>query len=327
MNKSIKILLKWFVGPLLAVWLFYSLYLQVKAQPDIDASVAIIKTLPFGADAWKFWMVIVFVFVNWGLEARKWQLLMRVLQPISFMSSFKSVLCGVTFSLNTPNRMGEFAGRILFVEEGKRIKAVTLSIAGGMAQLIITMLMGCFGLIYLLYSADASASVTGISVFWLRIFLYLSIFSTLLFILFFFRLGWMTKLLEKLPYAGRFSRYISVLDTFDAKILLRLLSLSLYRYIVFVLQYIFMLQLLQVEQSVWTGYWIITVMFWILAIIPSIAIAELGIRGSVAKTMFSYSTNTLGILTATFGIWFVNLFIPALIGSLLILGFKTKKEK
>jgi hypothetical protein len=109
--------------------------------------------------------------------------------------------------------------------------------------------------------------------------------------------------------------------------LLRLLSLSLYRYMVFVLQYIFMLQLLQVEQSVWTGYWIITVMFWILAIIPSIAIAELGIRGSVAKTMFSYSTNTLGILTATFGIWFVNLFIPALIGSLLILGFKTKKEK
>ncbi len=327
MNKSIKILLKWFVGPLLAVWLFYSLYLQVKAQPDIDASIAIIKKLPFGADAWKFWMVIVFVFVNWGIEARKWQLLMQVLQPISFMAAFRSVLCGVTFSLNTPNRMGEFAGRILFVEEGKRIRAVTLSIAGGMAQLIITMLMGCFGLMYLLYSADASVSVTDIPVFWLRIFLYGSILSTLVFILFFFRLGWMTKLLEKLPYAGRFSKYINVLDTFDAKILLRLLSLSLYRYIVFVLQYIFMLQLLQVEQSVWTGYWIITVMFWILAIIPSIAIAELGIRGSVAKAMFSYSTNTLGILTATFGIWFVNLFIPALIGSLLILGFKTKKEK
>jgi hypothetical protein len=327
LNKSIKILLKWFVGPLLAVWLFYSLYLQVKAQPDIDASIAIIKKLPFGADAWKFWMVIVFVFVNWGIEARKWQLLMQVLQPISFMAAFRSVLCGVTFSLNTPNRMGEFAGRILFVEEGKRIRAVTLSIAGGMAQLIITMLMGCFGLMYLLYSADASVSVTDIPVFWLRIFLYGSILSTLVFILFFFRLGWMTKLLEKLPYAGRFSKYINVLDTFDAKILLRLLSLSLYRYIVFVLQYIFMLQLLQVEQSVWTGYWIITVMFWILAIIPSIAIAELGIRGSVAKAMFSYSTNTLGILTATFGIWFVNLFIPALIGSLLILGFKTKKEK
>lgn len=122
-------------------------------------------------------------------------------------------------------------------------------------------------------------------------------------------------------------KYINVLEAFDAKTLLRLLIISLLRYVIFVLQYIFMMQLLQVEQNIWTGFWIITVMFWILAIIPSIAIAELGIRGTVAKALFSYSTNTVGILTAAFGIWFVNLFIPAFIGSLLILGIKIKKEK
>ncbi len=313
------------MGPLLAVWLFYSLYQQVRAQPDIDSSLAIIKTLPFGADAWKFWMVIVFVFVNWGLEAWKWQVLMKVLQPLSFMAAFKSVLCGVTFSLNTPNRMGEFAGRILFVEEGKRLKAITLSVAGSMAQLIITMLMGCFGLIWLVINSGDAETVTGIPVFWVHIFLYSSILITVIFIFFFFRFGWLIKLLEKLPYANKFSKYINVLETFDAKILLRLLSNSFLRYVVFVLQYIFMLQLLQVEQNVWVGCWIITVMFWILAIIPSFAIAELGIRGTVAKTLFAYSSNTIGILTATFGIWFVNLFIPALIGSLLILSIKIKK--
>lgn len=327
MNKSIKILIKWFVGPLLAIWIFYSLYQQVKAQPDIDASIAIIKTLPFGAAAWKFWMVIVFVFVNWGLEALKWQLLMKVLQPISFATAYKSVLCGVTFSLNTPNRMGEFAGRILFVEEGKRIKAITLSVAGSMAQLIITMLMGCFGLAWLLINSDSREVLMGVSVFWLQLFLYGSILSTAIFIFFFFRFSWLIKLLAKLPYADRLTKYINVLETFDAKILLRLLLISFFRYAVFVLQYIFMLQLLQVEQNVWLGFWIITVMFWILAIIPSFAIAELGIRGTVAKALFSYSSNTIGILTATFGIWFVNLFIPALIGSLLILGIKIKKQK
>ena len=327
MNKSIKILIKWIIGPLLAVWLFYSLYQQVRAQPDIETSIALIKTLPFGAHAFKFWLVILFVFVNWGLEARKWQLLLKALQPVSFITAFKSVLCGVTFSLNTPNRMGEFAGRILFVEDGKRIKAITLSIAGSMAQLIITMLMGCLGLIYLLFNSDTSTPLPGITSFWLQLFLYGSILATLVFILFFFRLGWLIRLIEKLPYSDRILKYLNVLETFDAKILLRLLSISFFRYIVFVLQYIFMLQLLQVEQNVWTGLWIITVMFWILTIIPSFAIAELGIRGTVAKALFSYSTNTLGILTATFGIWFVNLFIPALIGSLLILGIKIKKEK
>jgi Lysylphosphatidylglycerol synthase TM region len=327
LNKSIKILLKWFVGPLLAVWLFYSLYQQVKAQPDIDSSIALIKAMPFGANAWKFWLVILFVFVNWGMEARKWQLLMKVVQPMSFITAFKSVLCGVTVSLNTPNRIGEYGGRILFVNEGNRIKAITLSIAGGMAQLIITMLMGCFGLTYLLFTMDDSGTLMGISVFWIRIFLYGSSFGTIVFVFFFFKLGWLIRLLEKLPYADRFSKYVNVLETFDAKILLRLLSISFFRYIVFVLQYIFMLQLLQVEQNAWSGFWIITVMFWIMAIIPSFAIADLGIRGTVAKTLFSYSSNTIGILTATFGIWFINLFIPALIGSLLILGIKIKKEK
>jgi hypothetical protein len=326
LNKSIKILLKWFVGPLLAAWLFYSLYQQVKAQPDIDASIALIKTMPFGAQAWKFWLVIVFVFVNWGMEARKWQLLMKAVQPISFITAFKSVLCGVTVSLNTPNRIGEYGGRILFVHEGNRIKAVTLSIAGSMAQLIITMFMGCLGLTYLLFTMDTSGNLMGISVFWVRIFLSGSIIGTIVFVFFFFRLNWLIRILEKLPYANRFSKYITVLEAFDAKILLRLLSISFFRYVVFVLQYIFMLQLLQVEQNVWSAFWIITVMFWILAIIPSFAIADLGIRGTVAKTLFSYSSNTIGILTATFGIWFVNLFIPALIGSLLILGIKIKKE-
>lgn len=325
MNKSIKILIKWVIGPALALWLFWSLYQQVKAQPDIDNSIALIKAMPFGPQAWKFWLVIAFVFVNWGMEARKWQLLMKTLQPMSFITAYKSVLCGVTLSLNTPNRIGEYGGRILFVNEGNRIKAITLSMAGGMAQLIITMLMGCFGLIYLLTGMDVSNMLMGISVFWIRIFLYGSIFGTVVFIFFFFKLGILVRLLEKLPFAEKFSKYINILETFEAKILLRLLSISFFRYIVFVLQYIFMLQLLHVEQNVWTGFWIITVMFWILAIIPSFAIAELGIRGTVAKTLFSYSLNTIGILTATFGIWFVNLFIPALIGSLLILGIKIKK--
>ena len=150
--------------------------------------------------------------------------------------------------------------------------------------------------------------------------------GTILILVFFFRLNWLIRLLEKMPYSYRFVKYISVLETFDAKILLRLLSLSFFRYIVFVLQYIFMLQLMLVEPQYWPGFWLVSVMFWILAIIPSFAIAELGIRGTVAITLFAYSLNTAGILAVTFSIWFINLFIPALIGSLLIWGIKIKKE-
>ena len=287
--------------------------------------LALIWSAPYGREAWKFWMVIFFVFVNWGIEAKKWQLLIQSIESISFVTAFKSVLCGVTMSLNTPNRIGEYAGRVLFISEGNRLKAVSLSIAGGMSQLIITMLMGSLGLIYLLSGIDHDVRLMGLSFFWMKMFLSGSIAGTVILVFFFFRLGRMVKLIEKLPYAGRFIKYISVLESFEVKVLLRLLTLSFFRFIVFVLQYILMLQVMNVEQNWWPGFWLVTVLFWVLAVIPSIAIAELGIRGTIAKTLFAYSLNIIGVLGVTFGIWFVNLFIPAFVGSLLILGIKIKK--
>ena len=327
MNKSIKIFIKWFLGPILAAWLFYSLYVQVKEQPRLNEAIALIRKAPWGEHAWKFWLSMILVFVNWGIEARKWQLLVRAVHPIHFFNAFKSVLCGVTFSLNMPNRMGEYAGRVLFIKEGHRLEAISLSIAGSMAQLIITMLMGCLGLAWLMLTQSVFTAGMGLSPFWLQVFFYGSVLGTLVFGLVFFRLRWMVDLLIRLPYGDKLAKYATVPGQFDVKILLRLLCIALVRYIVFVLQCVLFLQLMEVEQRYWTAFWLVSVMYWVMAIIPSIAIAELGIRGTIAKTLFAYSLNTIGILAATFGIWFANLFIPALAGSLLILSIKIKKEK
>jgi hypothetical protein len=329
LKRKLNILFTWFIGPILALWLFYSLYKQVSAQPHLPQAIALIKQAPFGPMAWMFWLIVLLSVVNWGLEARKWQLLVNALEPMSFARACKSVLCGVTVSLNTPNRIGEYGGRIIYIHEGNRIKAVSLSIAGSIAQLIITILIGCGGLGYMLYQLHpVSGTLFGLSAFWLKTFLYISIVVLTILVLFFFRLSWLIRIIEKLPYAVKFVHYISVLDSFDAKILLRLLFLSTLRYIVFVLQYIFMLQLMQVDANWWQSFWVVSVMFWMLAIIPTFAIAELPIRGKIGQSLFGlFSSNTLGILAVTFGIWFINLFIPALAGSLLILGNKIFKEK
>ena len=74
------------------------------------------------------------------------------------------------------------------------------------------------------------------------------------------------------------------------------------------------------------GFWTISILFLMLAIVPSFAVADLGIRGKLSTGLLSfYSSNTLGIIGATFGIWFINLFIPALLGSLFILSIKFLK--
>lgn len=328
-KKNIKIIFKYVIAPLLAAWLFYSLYKQIKAQPNLHESIALIKAAPFGAQAFKFWSVIFLVFVNWGLEARKWQLLVKPIQRMSFLTAYKSVLSGVTLSINTPNRIGEYGGRILYINDGSRIKAISLSIAGSISQLIITLILGCGGLAYLLlFQLEKNSQIMGLSYYWLEVMLFLSFVAAALLILFFFRLKWLTKLIEKIPLMYKYIQYINVLEDFNPKLLLRLLSLSFFRYLTFVLQYILLLQVLEVNILWNEGFWIISILFLVLAIVPSFAIADLGIRGKFSIELLSiYSANTVGIIGTTFGIWFINLFIPAFLGSLLILSIKFFKEK
>jgi hypothetical protein len=328
-NKNIKILFKYILAPLLAIWLFYSLYQQIKSQPNLQQSIDLIKDAPSGERAWMFWLVILLVFVNWGIEAKKWKLLITPVQKLNLFTAFKSVLSGVALSLNTPNRIGEYGGRILYIKEGSRIKAVSLSIAGSISQLIITLVMGCGGLIYLLYFQQQHVGpVMGLSIFWIKVLLFISVIVTGILILFFFRLSWLTKLVEKIPAAQKMIKYINVLEEFTPKLLLRLLSLSFFRYIVFVIQYILLLQVLHVDILWLDGFWVISILFLVLAIVPSFAIADLGIRGKFSTELLSvYSANTVGIIGTTFGIWFINLFIPAILGSIFIIGIKIFKDK
>ena len=328
LHKNIKIFFNYILGPLLGAWLFYSLYKQVKGQPHLQNAIELIKQAPLGNHASKFWTVVILVFANWGIEARKWQLLMKGVERISYFVAFKAVLSGLTLSLNTPNRIGEYGGRILYVQEGNRIKAISLSIAGSMSQLIVTLMMGCTGLLLLINQQPSGDFILGLSFFWVKILLLLSAGAALLLLFIYFRLSWLIKIIEKIPPFVKYARYISVLEDFHAKVLLRLLSLSFVRFTVFVIQYILLLQALNIDITWMQGFWIISILFLVLAVVPSFAIADLGIRGKFSVGLLAlYSSNTIGIIGATFGIWFINLFIPAVAGSILILGTKIFKEK
>lgn len=327
-NKNIKILFKYILAPALAAWLFYSLYQQIKHQPHLYESLSLIKKAPFGPQGWKFWLAIILVFFNWGFEALKWQFLTRPIQHLSFFKAYKSVLSGVTLSINTPNRIGEYGGRILYINEGNRLKAISLSIAGSISQLIITLVMGCLGLSYLLtFVLSPDGEIMGLSHFWIEVLLVISYTVTVIVILFFFRLAWLIRLVEKIPAAKKLVPYIKVLDDFNAKLLLRLLLISFFRYIVFVLQYLLLWQSLDIAISWNMGFWLIAILFLVMAVVPSFAIADLGIRGKFSIALLGiYTSNTIGIIGTTFGIWILNLFIPALLGSIMILSIKFFKE-
>ncbi len=147
-NKNIKILVNYGLGPLLFIWFSYAIYKQVKAQPHLQDALHNLKLSVTGSQSWKIYLALLLVFVNWGVEARKWQVLMKPVESIGFFNAFKAVLAGLAFSMNTPNRIGEYGGRVLYVHEGHRWKAFSLTIIGSFSQLIVTLAMGLGGLVF-----------------------------------------------------------------------------------------------------------------------------------------------------------------------------------
>lgn len=326
MNKSIKILINYFLGPVLLIVLCWSLYNQLLQQHDLAQRWQQIK---HSWQSWKFLIVIFLMTINWGIEAKKWQLLMLHLQQFSYIRAFKSVLSGCSITMLTPNRIGEYGGRILFVKQEHRIKAISLNIVSSISQLLVTMVMGCAGLIYLrFFSHNSRNALSVLPDFWGNILIYFSIIGTVLLFLFYIRLSWLVRLMEKVPAFNKVVKHISVLDEFSAGQLLGILSLSLLRYIVFVMQYVLLLQVMEVNIETRLVFWLITVFYLVMAVAPTIGFLELPIRAKASMELMKlYSSNTLGIETAALSIWLINLVIPALIGSLLILGIKIVKEK
>ncbi len=326
-NKNIKILLNYGIGPLLFIWFSWSIYQQVSTQTHLQEALHNLQQSVTGLQAWKLYAALLLVPVNWGLEARKWQVLLKPVEMISFFNAFKAVLAGLAFSMNTPNRIGEYGGRVLYVHEGHRWQAFSLTIIGSFSQLIITLSFGLCGLGFILLNPLTAAGIAGYAR-WIMVLFYGSLLVTTLLLLLYFRLGQLIKWVENLPKAQPLLQHIAVIENLPVTILLRTISLSFSRYIVFVFQYILLLQVFGVEAGVWHSFWLISVLYLILAITPTIALAEAGLRGQVSLLLFTLvSANKFGIVGAATAIWFINLVVPALLGSFLFLSLKIFSDK
>src|SRR5207249_4752338 len=328
-KKNIKIFLNYFLGPLLFIWLSASIYNQVRHQPNLGASWIKIKQSMESAKIWNLVIVIFLMLINWAIKAVKWKIAMHNIQRISFFKSFRAVLSGVSFSVNTPNRVGEYLGRVLYMEEGNRLRAVSLTIVCSISQLIVTLFVGLIGLFCIRRKIETGEMIRGLdSSLWLQVLQYGVITVLVILTLLYFRLSLLARLVDRLQNRNRYDWLTHSLKNIRATILLKLLSLSAARYIVFIVQYFLLFRLFEVDIGWWQCCWAVSVIFLVLAILPTFAIAELGIRGQVSlKLLELFSTNGLGISLATATIWIINLVVPAMAGSLLIASIKIFKYR
>ncbi len=316
------------LGPVLFVWFSISIYHQIINQKDFAKTWYNIQN-NFTINQWILCcLVFLLMFVNWGIETRKWQMLIKSIQQIKFGKAFRAVFSGQAFALNTINNLGEYVGRVLFLNDGNRLRAISLTMIGSMSQVIITFVMGAISLFFarLLFTKEGLGD-GGLNAFWYSGLMFVLVTFTILLIMIYYSLSWLTKAAEKISFVKKYAFLIQKVEDFTATELTKILLYSLLRYLVFLLQYLILLKVFQVEASFLLLILMVCIIFLILAIVPTIALTELGLRGQVSILMLGLvSTNTAGIVFTSTAIWCINRAFPALAGSLFILGVRLFKR-
>lgn len=261
---------------------------------------------------------MVLLAVNLLLESFKWRFIISPINTISIPDAIGITLTAMALGNITPARTGEHVGRIAWLPHHQRSLTLALSLLSSIVQtLVIIMALG-LSLPFIIGQPKLALDSATI----IRITLIITAVS-LLVVTITIVLARTTSIGNKL----RDIRHLFASKIINFRFLSITLLLSVVRYIVFATQLAIMLHALQPDMDVRQMIALIPAYYFCITIVPSIFLADIGIKGSVALFVFAgISSNELSILTALFMIWIINSAIPTLLGNIIIAQKQIKKH-
>ncbi|MBV7269620.1 lysylphosphatidylglycerol synthase domain-containing protein [Winogradskyella luteola] len=260
-------------------------------------------------------LIILSVF-NWFFEILKWQFLVKTIKQISFKNALEQSLGGLTASLITPNRIGDYGAKAVYYVKSFRKQIVLLNLLGNMAQMTITTIFGVVGCIIFVNHYQIDVDYYKMARFGL----------ILVMISFFAIFGTKQKRFKVKGYS--IARILDYIKGITVKTHIINLGLALIRYLIFSFQFYYLLIIFGVEVDYTKAMVVITSMYFLASIVPSISIFDVVIKGSVAVFLFGFvDVNELTILSIILLMWVLNFATPSLFGSYFILNFKLPKTE
>jgi len=262
-------------------------------------------------------LVVLLMIINWVLESLKWWHLTRVLSPMSVWRAIESVFCGLTWAVFTPNRIGEYGGRVMFLPNRKRIHGVFAMAVGAFGQNVITNVLGAGASVWFLYTYVPLDN-------WIMIAITVIALIFMGFMLtFYFNIKWMVSLLNRIKFLKKFHRFFDIMGKYKTAELLSIMWFCLARFFVFTFQYYLIIHLLIPEILFLQMTLIMFVFFFIQSAIPSLDVLDIGVRAYTAPILFGYITHqTIAVIVAVSLIYIINLIIPAILGSVFVFKLK-----
>jgi len=262
-------------------------------------------------------IVFLLMLVNWVLESFKWEYLTRELVKISAWKAIEAVFCGLTWAIFTPNRIGEYGGRVMFLPGAKRIHGVFVMAVGSFGQNVITNVLGLAALMwfnYTLYHLNQWAAF-GLSV--------LAIGFIVLLLVLYFNIRWLVQLLNRIRFLKKYERFFDIMGNYDKPELLNIMFFCLARFFVFSFQYYLVIHLLMPDIPVFPMMMMVFILFFVQSALPSLDLLDVPVRSMTASAFFVYLTDqNIAVMAAVSSIWFINLIIPAILGSVFVLKLK-----
>ena len=292
---------------LLVVWYVYRLLTANTALGDFRNLLSSISvpTIYFSLG-----IVFALMFANWITEAFKWQFICLQFQPITIKKAIESVFCGLAWAVFTPNRIGEYGGRVLFLSPKKRVFGVIGMGIGSISLMVITNVVGIISLCWFSY---AHLGITG---FWFFGVCMLTIAYALFFIILYFRIRLLNDILMRIKFLVKYERFFSLLLRYDQRNLRKIILYSALRYAVFTSQYCLLMQVFIPELPFIEMLMMIFLLFFVQSALPSLDLFDVGVRSITASYFFGFITDQqVAVMAIAACIWLVNLIIPAIIGS------------
>jgi len=254
--------------------------------------------------------VVILMLFNWGIEALKWRRLVSKVERISTWRAIESVFCGLTWAVFTPNRIGEYGGRVFFLSPKRRIAGVVSMAVGNISQMVLTNVFGAVALCLFLFRFIEMDY---------RLFYALLVLSTmfcLFFVLFYFNIKWLNGILLSFAITRKYKKFYNVLGRYKTKELSNILFLSFARYLVFSTQYFIMFNWLIPEIPDLDIFMMVSILFFVQSTLPSLDLVDIGVRSITATYFFGFvTTKDLVVIACVAIIWLINIIIPAILGS------------
>ena len=255
--------------------------------------------------------LIILTIFNWFFEILKWKTLVKTFKNISFIEALEESLGGLTASLITPNRIGDYGAKAIYYSKPHRKRIVLLNLIGNISQMSITTFFGIVGLAIFINRYQIEVDYYKLARFAVIIIL-VSTFTIF---------GIKQKKFSIKGYS--INRVIEFIKNMPLKVHMYNLVLALIRYLIFSFQFYYLLTIFGVEVEYLKAMVVITSMYLLASIIPSITIFDVVIKGSVAVFLFGFvQVNELTILSIITLMWLLNFAIPSVFGSYFVLNFK-----